>query len=44
MCGRGDAVSLFVISDYRRLVKDPTETVERKTSLSFQKSTTAEEV
>jgi hypothetical protein len=30
MCGRGDAVSLYVISDYRRLVKDPTETVERK--------------
>jgi hypothetical protein len=44
MCGRGDAFSLCVISDYRRLVKDPTETVESKTSLLFQKSATAEEV
>jgi hypothetical protein len=44
MCGRGDAVSFCVISDYRRLVKDPTETVERKNLLLFPKSTPAEEV
>jgi len=36
--------SFCVISDYRRWVKDPMETVERKTLLLFQKSTTAEEV
>jgi hypothetical protein len=36
MYGREDAVSLCVISDYRRLVKDPTETVERKTSLCLR--------